>query len=401
MKKKVLWISYYVPYDTVPHAGGKNHNFHLKSAQKSGLFDIHLISLGYEHEINKVDLDKYHIKNTIGIIPEDFFHKTINRFVNFNADINPFAPYCGFFRQYKFFYNALKQYKLINCNPDIIILQWTQVVLLVPYIKELFPQSKLVAIEEDVSFLGLERQYIYEKNPYLKWLYKLRFKKLKKLELDALAQCDLVFVNNLKDKKLLLGNNFSLDKVHIIPIYYDSYFTLKHSYNSNNILFFGAMRRKENHLSAMWFIKNVMPYLPENITFTIVGSNPRKSLLKLQNSRINITGFVNDVSQYFENCLCSVAPLVLGAGIKVKILETLSAGVPVLTNYIGIEGIPAKNEVDYYHCESPNDYISTINKIYNNRDILTDISNNARHLMLSEFNKETRMSEVLSLIKSL
>lgn len=44
-KKKLLWISPYVPYDQVRHAGGKVHKYDIKYFQKSGLFDIHLMTL--------------------------------------------------------------------------------------------------------------------------------------------------------------------------------------------------------------------------------------------------------------------------------------------------------------------------------------------------------------------
>ena len=68
---------------------------------------------------------------------------------------------------------------------------------------------------------------------------------------------------------------------------------------------------------------------------------------------ITVTGFVKEISKYFEQSLCLVAPLVLGAGIKIKVLEAMSAGLPVLTNQIGIEGIPAQNGIHYYYCERP------------------------------------------------
>ena len=47
MKKKILWVSLCAPYDKVAHGGGKTHNYYLKKAVASSLFDIHLISLGY------------------------------------------------------------------------------------------------------------------------------------------------------------------------------------------------------------------------------------------------------------------------------------------------------------------------------------------------------------------
>lgn len=82
------------------------------------------------------------------------------------------------------------------------------------------------------------------------------------------------------------------------------------------------MSRHENYLSALLFIDKVMPLLSElDIRFIILGSNPPQDPNERQNERIIVTGFVDSIVPYFEKCMCMVAPLILGAGIKVKIIE--------------------------------------------------------------------------------
>ena len=92
------------------------------------------------------------------------------------------------------------------------------------------------------------------------------------------------------------------------------------------------------------------------------------------------------MTQYFASALCLVAPLVLGAGIKIKILEAFSAGLPVLTNDIGIEGIPAQAGKDYVHCNTVEDYIRNIDYLLNNLDIQAQISKNAREFISQHYN---------------
>ena len=67
-----------------------------------------------------------------------------------------------------------------------------------------------------------------------------------------------------------------------------------------------------------------------------------------------------ELAPYFEKCMCMVAPLILGAGIKVKIIEAFFSGIPVLTNEIGIEGIHAENGKDFLFCKTPQDYADAI-----------------------------------------
>lgn len=54
---------------------------------------------------------------------------------------------------------------------------------------------------------------------------------------------------------------------------------------------------------------------------------------------------------------------ILGAGAKIKVLESLSAGIPVLTNAVGIEGIQAKDGEEFFHCVTEEDYEKCIRRI--------------------------------------
>lgn len=49
-KAKVLWISHCVPYDKVPHAGGKIENYYLKGLNKTGSYDIRLVTFGRKND---------------------------------------------------------------------------------------------------------------------------------------------------------------------------------------------------------------------------------------------------------------------------------------------------------------------------------------------------------------
>ena len=64
-KMKLLWISQYVPYDSVPHAGGQIENYYIKRLNKTGDFDITLYTFGTYKEKDKIDLSEYGIKSDV------------------------------------------------------------------------------------------------------------------------------------------------------------------------------------------------------------------------------------------------------------------------------------------------------------------------------------------------
>ena len=227
----------------------------------------------------------------------------------------------------------------------------------------------------------------YASGYFPKKIARYKYDKLSRIEIKALKSSDLIILNNFKDKKLLEGFGVK-ENIKVWSPYFDSMLEIKrHEKLENNIIYYGAMGRPENYLSAIWFIENVFNKLnTDDLKFLIIGGNPNQELYKYKSERIQILGFVDDVSQYFSKSLCLAAPLVLGAGIKIKVLEAMSAGLPVLTNEIGIEGIPATNQLDYFHCTTPEDYIDVINRIVNNNIDLSVISENSKSFVEDNFN---------------
>lgn len=401
--KKILWISPYVPYDTVPHAGGKNHNYYLKYFQKTGLFDIRLLTFAKPEEVKKIDLDSYGIKY-------DFIIKKkksiIRRAMNIESTINPFNRFGGGLQNYDF-YNFKK---LINkhlketnrIEPDIVILQWTEAALMLPYIKTIYKNSKYVIIEEDVTFLGKERKVQYCKNWIKKKFLKKRASIYKKNELDVLNKADLVITLNKKDTDLLIKENITRKKIITSIVYFENRGYIQKDYFNKNIIFYGAMNRKENYLSAIWFIEHVMPLIKDKeVKFFIIGGNPNRCLKKYETERVKVVGFVEDIGDYFQDCLCLVAPLVLGAGIKVKILEALSAGVCVLTNNIGIEGIEAQSNKEFFLCNEQEEYVKCINILLEQEHIRKCMGKEASAFIKSNYNIDAKLTEIISKIVSL
>lgn len=403
--KSLLWISPYVPYDTVDHAGGKNHNYYLKYLKKSEKFDITLLTLAQEKQISQIDLNEYGIKYEIKVIKNNKFHTLIRYMMNIESEYSPFNKLCGVFSNYQKnkLVKLIKEYATKNKNkPDIVILQWTQTILLMPLIKTLFSTSKIVTIEEDVVFLGYERKMNFAKTLFSKFIWQYKYKKIKIMEINVLKMSDLVVVNNYKDYELLSKEGIILHKLFLGPIYFDNYSNVKRNILNKNIIFYGAMGRKENYLSVKWFIETVMPLIKDaDIKLIVIGGGGSKTLKSLNKDNIQILGYVPNLNKYFQESLCLIAPLVLGAGIKVKVLEAFSAGIPVLTNNIGIEGIPAKSGKDYLHCEEPIDYITNINYLINNMEKTDDISKNARNLINEKFKTDVILEELIKKICNL
>ncbi len=375
---RVVYISMVKPYKGVPNGGGQTFYYYINQLSKCEDIEVTLISKVLDTESDDIDIENVKF---ISIRNISVSLRNVGRiFLDVISKINPFNKKGVTLRRsvYTQIENELKRMKEA---PDVVILEFTQMVLMIDIVKKYFPNAKIFASEHDVSFLRCRREYENENNFIKKAYKKIIYKTMLKYEIGALEKCDLIMPHNDKDKKLLLEKGIDEEKIFTLVPYYNV-LNVERVNKSKDIIFYGAMNRQENYESAIWFIEKVMPLLEkEDIRFVVVGANPVEVLQKLQSDRVVVTGYVDSVIDYFENCLCLVAPLISGAGIKIKILEAMAAGVPVITNSIGIEGIPAINESDYLHCETPNEYADSIRKILQKEIDVEKLSMNSKKIV--------------------
>ncbi|OYT98120.1 MAG: hypothetical protein CFE40_12620 [Burkholderiales bacterium PBB1] len=109
------------------------------------------------------------------------------------------------------------------------------------------------------------------------------------------------------------------------------------------LLFFANFERSENSDAARWFVREVLPnihaVLP-GVTLMLVGNGSEWLAAEFASTAVHGTGYVEDPSPCFSRCRLAIAPLLAGAGVKFKVLEALSCGVPVVGTPVALEGIP-------------------------------------------------------------
>lgn len=393
-KIKIIWIASNAPYDRAPAAGGQTFNYYIKGFKKDKRFDVRLVCWGDINKKEEIEKENRDIVHHV-IYTESSIKIKLKKLKNVESMYNPWNKNANLISNYcaDEIFRILIQYKSEGYFPDYIILEWTNTVVLSRQIKKIFPFAKLVASEHDVTFVGYKRKKDYFSGiKKIQWMQKYNHEK--KTELEALKLCNHVLPHNADNRNILLQNGIDEKKIKWLVPYFNNMENCKRKSNHKDILFFGAMSRPENYLSALWFINNVMPLLNDlNIRFIVLGSKPSDELKNIKSDKVIITGFVDNIEPYFESAMCLVAPLVLGAGIKVKILESLSSGIPVLTNDIGIEGIQAVHEREYFHCTEPSEYEKYIRALYNKEIDEEKLEENSRQFMKKNFDIKKSLND--------
>ncbi|MBD2519879.1 glycosyltransferase [Nostoc sp. FACHB-973] len=160
----------------------------------------------------------------------------------------------------------------------------------------------------------------------------------------------------------------------------------------HHLIFIGAMDYLANVDAVCFFSKEVLPEIQKtypDTTFDIVGSHPAPEVLALnQKPGINVTGRVPSMVEYLHKATICIVPMRTGFGIKNKTLEAMAAGVPVVGSDRGLEGlaVDGTNEpLRALRANQPGEYVSAISKLFENPELRSQLSQNGRQLVETEF----------------
>lgn len=109
------------------------------------------------------------------------------------------------------------------------------------------------------------------------------------------------------------------------------------------LIYWGNMSRSENVDAAVHMSRALLPRIRDRVPeahLWIVGAHPTAEVLALAGDAVHVTGFVEDPGPVFHSAAAAVAPLRLGSGVKIKVLETVDAGIPTIVSPVAGEGIP-------------------------------------------------------------
>ena len=123
------------------------------------------------------------------------------------------------------------------------------------------------------------------------------------------------------------------------------------------------------------------------LKFYVVGPGPDAEMYDLarKDPSIIVTGEVDDLRPYFQKAKVFVCPVRLGSGLRVKILEAMAAGVPVVSTMLGAEGMPLHTGDNCLLADRPEIFAQNIELLLSDEDLRKSIAKQARTLVLDRF----------------
>ena len=227
---------------------------------------------------------------------------------------------------------------------DVLQLEYTQLAGLA----ELAPGCVRCVTEIDIAYVALERAARAQSGLAQKRAL-LEAARMRRFEVDALGKVDLVFALSEHDagelRKLLPGGPPVIGAASV-GIDAAALSQVPRAPEEDRVLFVGNFAHPPNVDAALHLVRDVMPKVWSQrplARLAIVGGNAPEAVRALSaDARVEVAGYVESLSPHYSRAAVLAAPIRLGAGIRVKILEALAAGVPVVSTSAGAEGLPVE-----------------------------------------------------------
>lgn len=176
-------------------------------------------------------------------------------------------------------------------------------------------------------------------------------------EISILKQYDNIWTYSVEEEYIF--DQFTNKKVTLMPVSFPENFSEKESEFKYDILYV-ASDNPHNIKGIHWFLKEVLPLL-KNVKIHIIGKIGKAIAEDYPN--VIKYGMVDDLQEFYNHAKIAICPMLSGTGVKIKVLEALSYGLPVVTNRRGVDGLINKKNNGCLVGQDPVEFSKAIHQL--------------------------------------
>ena len=154
----------------------------------------------------------------------------------------------------------------------------------------------------------------------------------------------------------------------------------------NILSYVGNLKVAANVDTLHWIISDILPKINHDVKFMVIGkcSDSIREQYK-NNNHVVFTGRVDSLVEYIRKSQIFLSPILYGTGIKTKILEAMSIGVPVVTNDVGAEGIAAKDGKELWIRNNSEAISGLVDDLLDHYDVALNVAEEGRILVEEKY----------------
>ncbi len=281
--------------------------------------------------------------------------------------------------------------KMINDNEFDLIL--CDHIYLAQYLPEtIVGKMPVIPNNEDCGFTFYKR--MSENSGFIRKLYaRSQWEKILKYEIAVLEKFKS-YITTSENEKELISSYYDKARIFVIENGVDTgYFKFReHQPSGANLIFTAWFGYYPNVEAVNYFVRDIFPLIRKvlpDATFTIAGKEPPQSVIDLgKMDGIKVTGYVEDIRTLLRDANVAVIPLKSGGGTRLKILEAMSSGIPVVSTPIGAEGLRYSEGENILIGKSDRDFAEKTVRVIRDSSLAEGLSLKARLLVEEEYDWE-------------
>lgn len=250
---------------------------------------------------------------------------------------------------------------------------------------------QIVLDQHNAVFLIPQRLAVDTKNPVKRAILNWESRRLARYEAEVCRQFDHVVWVTKEDQtavhQQMSSNSPPSDNEQVIPICIDPHEKpiIVRNKRPCRVTFLGGLHWPPNAQGILWFAQNVFPQvkaaIPEAI-LTVIGKHPP---MELTGEGIEVTGYVSDLTSLLAETGAFIVPLHAGGGMRVKILDAWSWGLPIVSTTIGAEGIAVEHERNILIADEAQKFAQATIRLLTEPSLAEGLVHNGRQTVLEKY----------------
>jgi glycosyltransferase involved in cell wall biosynthesis len=242
---------------------------------------------------------------------------------------------------------------------------------------------KVIFNNADLHFLRELRGALKQGNNDLESILKTR-----ENELMVCRKVDAVLCYSTTEQAVITSHILEADKMHLTPWVLQEKPKGPAFNMRNGIAFLGGFRHTPNGEAVEYLVSDIMPLLAKqrpDITLYVYGSAMPASYKELETDNIKMIGFAETLDGVYHDHRVFVAPLLSGAGIKGKVLESMAYNLPTILTEVAAEGTGLTHGISTLIAQEPQEWVDAIIKLYDDEQLWTKFAENSQTLVDAKY----------------
>ena len=367
-----------------------------------------LLQAGCEVKVLTVETDKH--PATPGQMPDEYIKRTGFESVYIDLGIKAVPAAAAMLCGESYHVKRYISNDFANRLTDILRSQQFDVVhvesiFLTPYVPIIrkYSDAKVVLRAHNVEHLIWKRVAQSTRNAAKRWYLKHLSLTLRVYELEHLGDYDGIVCITSSDADCFRQNGCRRPITHI-PFGVEPRHLPDTAVEPCSLFHIGAMDWLPNQESIAWLLHDVWPVVHREVPQAHLYLAGRKMPQRWMDSMIEgvtVVGEVPDAMQFIAGKQINIVPLLSGSGIRVKIIEAMSAGKVVVTTAVGAQGIDYTDGENILIANTPDEFAAKIKQCIDDATFCRRIGDNAARLITEQYDEQRLTTELMQFYNKL